>query len=326
MNYLLQNAVVVQAQYYNYRHSHYNIQKIKGKQTNKKNHQAQAILKSNWANSIRFQGMGIILCGSGFHPLGPWLHPESHSSSSMKGSCVCSYTVLSTCFLPVEFWESDSFLLVCPFFLSFSPNWQCFCWYDILKNHVNFLCMSLGFTPREWTRDSATHLSWIILSLFLASTELSKGIHESHVSSLQRTLSFTEYSKLWILLRFPSKVVQPHPSFFPPEYAFLTVLCSVTRSCPAVCNPMDCSPPGSSARGGFPGKDTGGGCHARLQGIFPTQGLNPGLPQCRWILYHLSHSHLYPGLSDSEFPDFSIFCDLDRLRTSQIIKSQFLFT
>ena len=26
-----------------------------------------------------------------------------------------------------------------------------------------------------------------------------------------------------------------------------------------------------------------------LQGIFPTQGLNPGLPHCRWILYQLSH-------------------------------------
>ena len=26
-----------------------------------------------------------------------------------------------------------------------------------------------------------------------------------------------------------------------------------------------------------------------LQGIFPTQGLNPGLPRCRWILYQLSH-------------------------------------
>ena len=26
-----------------------------------------------------------------------------------------------------------------------------------------------------------------------------------------------------------------------------------------------------------------------LQGIFPTQGLNPGIPHCRWILYQLSH-------------------------------------
>ena len=34
------------------------------------------------------------------------------------------------------------------------------------------------------------------------------------------------------------------------------------------------------------------GCHALLQGIFPTQGLNPDLPHCRWILYWLSHQGL----------------------------------
>ena len=38
-----------------------------------------------------------------------------------------------------------------------------------------------------------------------------------------------------------------------------------------------------------PGKNTRVGCHALLQGIFPTQGSNPGLPYCRQILYHLSH-------------------------------------
>ena len=27
-----------------------------------------------------------------------------------------------------------------------------------------------------------------------------------------------------------------------------------------------------------------------LQGIFPTLGLNPGSPHCRWILYQLSHN------------------------------------
>ena len=31
----------------------------------------------------------------------------------------------------------------------------------------------------------------------------------------------------------------------------------------------------------FPGKSTGVGCHFLLQGIFPTQGLDPGLPHCR---------------------------------------------
>ena len=39
----------------------------------------------------------------------------------------------------------------------------------------------------------------------------------------------------------------------------------------------------------FPGKSTGVGCHFLLQRIFPTQGLNPGLPHCRQTLYHLSH-------------------------------------
>ena len=37
------------------------------------------------------------------------------------------------------------------------------------------------------------------------------------------------------------------------------------------------------------GKNTGVVCHALLQGIFPTQGLNPGLPHCRQIFYCLSH-------------------------------------
>ena len=39
----------------------------------------------------------------------------------------------------------------------------------------------------------------------------------------------------------------------------------------------------------FPGKRTGVGCHFLLQGIFPTQGSNPGLPHCGQILYQLSH-------------------------------------
>ena len=52
---------------------------------------------------------------------------------------------------------------------------------------------------------------------------------------------------------------------------------------------VDCCPPGSSVHGDSPGKNTGMGCLALLQGIFPTQGSNPGLPNFRWILYCLSH-------------------------------------
>ena len=52
---------------------------------------------------------------------------------------------------------------------------------------------------------------------------------------------------------------------------------------------MDCSPPGTSVHGNSPGKNTGGGCHALLQGIMAAQGSNSGLPQCRQTLYCPSH-------------------------------------
>ena len=72
-------------------------------------------------------------------------------------------------------------------------------------------------------------------------------------------------------------------------YIHLYILCSVAQSCPTLCDSMDCGPPGSSVHGDSPGEDTVG-CHALLQGIFPTQGLNPGLPHCWRILYHLSYN------------------------------------
>ena len=62
----------------------------------------------------------------------------------------------------------------------------------------------------------------------------------------------------------------------------------VTQSCPILCDPMDCSPPDSSVHGDSSGKNTRVGGHAILQGIFPTQELNPGLPHYRWFLYSLS--------------------------------------
>ena len=63
----------------------------------------------------------------------------------------------------------------------------------------------------------------------------------------------------------------------------------VTQSCPTLCNSMDCSPPGSSVHGDSPDKNTGVGCHALLQGIFPTQGSNRGFLHRRWIFNHLSY-------------------------------------
>ena len=57
----------------------------------------------------------------------------------------------------------------------------------------------------------------------------------------------------------------------------------VTPSCPTLCDPIECSPWNS------PGWNTGVGSLSLLQGIFPTQGPNPGLRHCRWILYQLRH-------------------------------------
>ena len=48
-------------------------------------------------------------------------------------------------------------------------------------------------------------------------------------------------------------------------------------------------PPSLLRPRGSPGKSTRVSCHFLLQGIFPTQGLNPGLLHCRQILYHLRH-------------------------------------
>ena len=71
--------------------------------------------------------------------------------------------------------------------------------------------------------------------------------------------------------------------------AFVSLLCLIAQLCLTLCDPMDCSLPGSSVHEDSPGKNTGVGCHALLQGIFPTQGSNPGYPLCKRILYQLSH-------------------------------------
>ena len=80
----------------------------------------------------------------------------------------------------------------------------------------------------------------------------------------------------------------------------------VAHSCLTLCDPMDwlCSPWNSL------GQNTGVGSLSLLQGIFPTQGSNPGLPHCRWIHYQLSHKGsprilewvAYPFSSGSSWP------------------------
>ena len=98
-----------------------------------------------------------------------------------------------------------------------------------------------------------------------------------------------QHSVLWCHVKI-TVVVSLHGNAF----AFRSPLAlgkesEVAQSYPTLCDPMDFSLPGSSVHGKFSGKNTGVGCHFLLQGIFPTQGLNPGLPHCRQTLYRLSH-------------------------------------
>ena len=62
------------------------------------------------------------------------------------------------------------------------------------------------------------------------------------------------------------------------------------------------------------GKNTGVACHALLQGIFPTQGSNPGLPYCRWILYCLRH----------QASPFKSIINTNKFRVGKYLKDDYL--
>ena len=61
------------------------------------------------------------------------------------------------------------------------------------------------------------------------------------------------------------------------------VLCFVAQPSPTLYYPVNCNPPAPLSMG-FSRQEY---WSVLLQGIFPSQGSNPGLPHCRQILYHL---------------------------------------
>ena len=78
------------------------------------------------------------------------------------------------------------------------------------------------------------------------------------------------------------------PRVFPLLW-WMSVLCLVSQSFLILWDHMFCSSPGSTVHGDSPSKNAGVGCHALLQGIFPTQGSSPDLPLCRRIPHQLNY-------------------------------------
>ena len=92
-------------------------------------------------------------------------------------------------------------------------------------------------------------------------------------------------TKLSTAYQIPRGELQPDTAHAGPSVTTQSAcVCSVPQSCPTLCDPVDCRPPGSSVHGIL---------QARVLEWVATPSSRgssqPGLPHCRWILDHLRH-------------------------------------
>ena len=129
----------------------------------------------------------------------------------------------------------------------------------------------LGFYSQEmktrYWRDTCTPM--LITALFTIAKIQKQAVSISREMATQNVV----YPYRGLLFSHEKKETLP----FAATWIDFAVLYLVTQSCPTLCDPMDCSPPGSSVHGDSPGKNTGVDCHALLQENFPTQESNRGL-------------------------------------------------
>ena len=105
---------------------------------------------------------------------------------------------------------------------------------------------------------------------------------------------FVFSSVKWVLVKVPEIMFMKEPDTWQvnaQERRFSLLLLSIPESKSESRSVVSDSlqPHGLYSPWNSPSKSTGVGSLSLLQGIFPTQGLNPGLPHCRRILYQLSH-------------------------------------
>ena len=106
-----------------------------------------------------------------------------------------------------------------------------------------------------------------------------------HQCVLKSSICWPHLTSVRISLIFWLKIIFP-------VFLSLCLLLLVSVSCSVVPDslwPHGLQPTRFLCPWDFLGKDARVGCHFLLQGIFPTHGLNPGLPHCRQILYQLSY-------------------------------------
>ena len=123
-------------------------------------------------------------------------------------------------------------------------------------------CVQLFVTP--WTEACQASLSFTISQSLLKLTSIELVVPSNHLVLCCPLLLLPSI--------LPSIRVYYQVTDLCP--LLMTMLCLITQSCLILCDPMDCDPPGSSVHGDSPDKNTGVGCHALLQEIFPTQGSN----------------------------------------------------
>ena len=88
-----------------------------------------------------------------------------------------------------------------------------------------------------------------------------------------------------LVLFLPKTVCTVRAMVFPiVVYRCEKVKVKVVHSCLTLCDPMDCSLPGTSVHGDSPGPNTGVGSLALLQGNFPNLGIEPRFPTLQAVL------------------------------------------
>ena len=142
---------------------------------------------------------------------------------------------------------------------------------DLLKSKTGWKSELLPQTARLWIERTS---SWRKLKVLLPWTH-----EQTALSRIWRKPNrlIPDLEKVWIIW------IEDHTNYSIPLNKAETqskVLCCAKQ----LSHVRLFAVPGSSVHEDSPGKNTKVDCYALLQGIFPTQGSNPGLPHCRWII------------------------------------------